>query len=59
MESYSIGYCQQCPNKVQWPAETGPSPPLYFNAGMFIFEPSRLTYVHLRPFNTLLQSKIS
>ncbi|KAH9618665.1 hypothetical protein KSS87_002868 [Heliosperma pusillum] len=45
---YQIGYCQQCPDKVQWPvAEMGPPPPLYFNAGMFVFEPSRLTYEHL------------
>ncbi|KAK1298597.1 Galactinol synthase 1 [Acorus calamus] len=43
---YSIGYCQQCPDKVPWPAaEIGaPPPPLYFNAGMFVFEPSKLTY---------------
>ncbi|KAL5582629.1 hypothetical protein UlMin_015071 [Ulmus minor] len=41
---YKIGYCQQCPNKVTWPAEFGPKPPLYFNAGMFVFEPSLPTY---------------
>ncbi|XP_058087791.1 galactinol synthase 1 [Magnolia sinica] len=41
---YSIGYCQQCPDKVTWPTEMGVPPPLYFNAGMFVFEPSRLTY---------------
>ncbi|KAI3922467.1 hypothetical protein MKX01_006156 [Papaver californicum] len=40
---YSIGYCQQCPEKVTWPAEMG-SPPFYFTTGMFVFEPSRLTY---------------
>ncbi|XP_026381639.1 galactinol synthase 1-like isoform X2 [Papaver somniferum] len=40
---YSIGYCQQCPEKVIWPTEMGSPPPLYFNAGMFVFEPSRLT----------------
>ncbi|XP_042501000.1 galactinol synthase 1-like [Macadamia integrifolia] len=40
---YSIGYCQQCPDKVKWPAEMGSPPSLYFNAGMFVFEPSRLT----------------
>ncbi|CAK9158168.1 unnamed protein product [Ilex paraguariensis] len=44
---YSIGYCQQCPDKVKWPAEMGSPPPLYFNAGMFVFEPSRLTYESL------------
>lgn len=43
---YKIGYCQQCPNKVQWPAksELGPKPPLYFNAGMFVYEPNLSTY---------------
>ncbi|GMP39898.1 hypothetical protein CsSME_00010561 [Camellia sinensis var. sinensis] len=41
---YQIGYCQQCPDKVQWPAELGPQPPLYFNAGMFVFEPSLSIY---------------
>ncbi|KAK9935477.1 hypothetical protein M0R45_022580 [Rubus argutus] len=45
---YKVGYCQQCPDKVTWPtAEMGPPPPLYFNAGMFVFEPSRLTYESL------------
>ncbi|KAJ8773859.1 hypothetical protein K2173_008322 [Erythroxylum novogranatense] len=44
---YSIGYCQQCPDKVKWPAEMGSPPPLYFNAGMFVFEPGRLTYEKL------------
>ncbi|KAM2333964.1 hypothetical protein ACFXTH_011579 [Malus domestica] len=47
---YKIGYCQQCPDKVSWPADMGSPPPLYFNAGMFVFEPSRLTY------NSLLQT---
>ncbi|CAN6727180.1 unnamed protein product [Malus baccata var. baccata] len=47
---YKIGYCQQCPDKVSWPADKGSPPPLYFNAGMFVFEPSRLTY------NSLLQT---
>ncbi|NBH76568.1 hypothetical protein D3Z29_12010, partial [Rodentibacter pneumotropicus] len=41
---YSIGYCQQCPNRVSWPAEMGPPPPLYFNAGRFVYEPSKETY---------------
>ncbi|CAL9056331.1 unnamed protein product [Musa banksii] len=41
---YSIGYCQQCPDKVAWPAEMGSPPPLYFNAGMFVSEPARPTY---------------
>nr|AAM96868.1 fagopyritol synthase 2 [Fagopyrum esculentum] len=41
---YKIGYCQQCPDRVQWPERLGPKPTLYFNAGMFIFEPSVSTY---------------
>ncbi|KAG8063608.1 hypothetical protein GUJ93_ZPchr0003g16503 [Zizania palustris] len=41
---YKIGYCQQCPNGVAWPtAELGPPPALYFNAGMFVHEPSMAT----------------
>ncbi|MCD9640231.1 glycogenin [Datura stramonium] len=45
---YNIGYCQQCPDKVQWTEEVlGPKPSLYFNAGMFVFEPSLLTYYDL------------
>ncbi|KAF5746599.1 galactinol synthase 1 [Tripterygium wilfordii] len=44
---FSIGYCQQCPDKVTWPAEMGSPPPLYFNAGMFVFEPSPLTFESL------------
>jgi len=41
---YKVGYCQQCPDKVKWPAELGPKPPLYFNAGMFVYEPNMTTY---------------
>lgn len=42
---YKIGYCQQCPNRVKWPEEElGPRPPLYFNAGMFVFEPGLPVY---------------
>lgn len=41
---YKIGYCQQCPEKVQWPAELGSPPSLYFNAGFFVHEPSMATY---------------
>ncbi|XP_002279157.1 galactinol synthase 2 [Vitis vinifera] len=44
---YKIGDCQQCPEKVQWPAELGQPPSLYFNAGMFVFEPSLSTYEDL------------
>ncbi|KAJ8458491.1 hypothetical protein OPV22_031417 [Ensete ventricosum] len=43
-QQYSIGYCQQCPDKVAWPAEMGSPPPLYFNAGMFVSEPAQSTY---------------
>ncbi|KAL5784981.1 hypothetical protein ACOSQ2_007373 [Xanthoceras sorbifolium] len=44
---FKIGYCQQCPEKVQWPVEMGSPPPLYFNAGMFVFQPNLLTYYDL------------
>ncbi|KAG7649865.1 putative inositol 3-alpha-galactosyltransferase [Arabidopsis thaliana] len=45
---YKIGYCQQCPDKVTWPeAKLGPKPPLYFNAGMFVYEPNLSTYHNL------------
>ncbi|CAF2304503.1 hypothetical protein BRARA_D02832 [Brassica rapa] len=45
---YKIGYCQQCPEKVQWPKEElGEPPSLYFNAGMFVFEPGLDTYEDL------------
>lgn len=46
---FKIGYCQQCPDKVKWPADLGSPPPLYFNAGMFVYEPDLVTY------NTLLE----
>ncbi|WVZ67138.1 hypothetical protein U9M48_016261 [Paspalum notatum var. saurae] len=42
---HRIGYCQQCPERVPWPEEQlglKPPPP-YFNAGMFVHEPSRDT----------------
>ncbi|XP_062084081.1 galactinol synthase 1 [Humulus lupulus] len=49
---YKVGYCQQCPERVKWPAaELGPPPALYFNAGMFVFEPCLSTYHDL--LNTL------
>ncbi|KAI3734651.1 hypothetical protein L6452_14125 [Arctium lappa] len=42
---YQIGYCQQSPEKVHWPENhLGPKPPLYFNAGMFVFQPNLSTY---------------
>ncbi|XP_038998268.1 galactinol synthase 2-like isoform X2 [Hibiscus syriacus] len=44
---YKIGYCQQCPDKVQWPSQLGPKPSLYFNAGMFVYEPSLTVYEDL------------
>lgn len=45
---YKVGYCQQCPDKVTWSEpELGPKPPLYFNAGMFIYEPSLPAYYNL------------
>nr|GMC59884.1 galactinol synthase 2 [Ipomoea batatas] len=37
---YKIGYCQQCPDKVQWTQKLGLKPPLYFNTGMFVCEPN-------------------
>ncbi|MQM03334.1 hypothetical protein Taro_036110 [Colocasia esculenta] len=40
---YKLGYCQQCPDRVAWPADMGSPPSRYFNSGMFVFEPSRLT----------------
>lgn len=43
-KQYEIGYCQQCPDKVEWPSSFGPKPPLYFNAGMFVYEPNMDTY---------------
>ncbi|KAG5623459.1 hypothetical protein H5410_008677 [Solanum commersonii] len=41
---YKVGYCQQCPDKVQWTQDLGPKPSLYFNAGMFVYEPSLSIY---------------
>ena len=41
---FKIGYCQQCPDRVPWPVDMGSPPPLYFNAGMFVFNPSRSTF---------------
>ncbi|KAG0453356.1 hypothetical protein HPP92_026020 [Vanilla planifolia] len=43
-KQYKIGYCQQCPDRRPWPVdELGPPPALYFNAGMFVFEPHATT----------------
>lgn len=44
---YPIGYCQQCQDRAYWPEHSGPRPPLYFNAGMFVFQPSLSTYADL------------
>ncbi|KAL1825783.1 hypothetical protein DCAR_0313964 [Daucus carota subsp. sativus] len=45
---YKLGYCQQSPEKIKWPvAELGQPPQLYFNAGMFVFEPNYSTYERL------------
>ncbi|PRQ42438.1 putative inositol 3-alpha-galactosyltransferase [Rosa chinensis] len=41
---FKIGYCQQCPDRVHWDNSLGPKPPLYFNAGMFVYEPNLSTY---------------
>ncbi|KAL9234911.1 hypothetical protein vseg_009724 [Gypsophila vaccaria] len=42
---HKIGYCQQSPNKAHWAEqELGPKPNLYFNAGMFVYEPNMSTY---------------
>ncbi|XP_047306733.1 galactinol synthase 2-like [Impatiens glandulifera] len=43
--------CQEtgnlCPGKLQWEAEFGTRATLYFNAGMFVFEPNLSTYADL------------
>jgi len=45
---FKLGYCQQCPDKVEWPtSDLGPAPPSYFNAGFFMYEPSIPTYEDL------------
>eukprot|EP00252_Welwitschia_mirabilis_P010475 TRINITY_DN23754_c0_g1_i3.p1 TRINITY_DN23754_c0_g1~~TRINITY_DN23754_c0_g1_i3.p1 ORF type:complete len:372 (+),score=27.57 TRINITY_DN23754_c0_g1_i3:104-1117(+) len=45
---YKVGYCQQSPERVEWREEEfGERPPRYFNAGMFVFEPSISTYENL------------
>jgi hypothetical protein len=36
---HQLGYCQQAPHKVAWTSDA-PKPAPYFNAGMFVFEPS-------------------
>ncbi|TXG73072.1 hypothetical protein EZV62_001651 [Acer yangbiense] len=41
---FKIGYCQQCLERVHWPAEMGSPPLLYFNAGLFVYQSNILTY---------------
>ena len=41
---FKVGYCQQCPDRMPWPVDMGSPPPLYFNAGMFVFNPGRSTF---------------
>lgn len=43
---HNLGYCQQCPERVPWTQPT-PSPQKYFNAGMFVFEPSRAVFLDM------------
>lgn len=43
---YKIGYCQQVPHKVKWTLNE-PQPAPYFNAGMFVFEPSKATFAKM------------
>ncbi|KAK9044847.1 hypothetical protein V6N11_058738 [Hibiscus sabdariffa] len=41
-------FCEKTnPDKVHWPYELGPKPPLYFNAGMFVYELSLTVYEDL------------
>ncbi|PKI44534.1 hypothetical protein CRG98_035072 [Punica granatum] len=45
MDCLCYAYNQRCPDALQWPeAELGPPPAIYFNAGMFVLEPSLSTY---------------
>ncbi|XP_010558459.1 PREDICTED: galactinol synthase 5-like [Tarenaya hassleriana] len=44
---YKIGFCQQSPEKVTWPADLLGPPPRYFNAGMLVFEPNLVVYEDL------------
>eukprot|EP00249_Psilotum_nudum_P014703 c24958_g1_i1 orf=694-1758(+) len=44
---YKVNYCQQCPDKNPWPEHIGSAPARYFNAGMFLFEPSKNTFDEL------------
>lgn len=44
-------YGEPCPEVLPWPKELGPRPSIYFNAGMFVFQPNLSIYVRL--LNTL------
>ncbi|KAK4378821.1 hypothetical protein RND71_000683 [Anisodus tanguticus] len=44
-------YGTPCREVLKWPKELGSRPPIYFNAGMFVFQPNVSIYVHL--LNTL------
>eukprot|EP00249_Psilotum_nudum_P014704 c24958_g1_i3 orf=276-983(+) len=44
---YKIKYCQQCPERNPWQERMGNPPARYFNAGMFVFEPSEKTFDEL------------
>ncbi|CAN6469752.1 unnamed protein product [Victoria cruziana] len=44
---HPAGYCQYSPSRVPWPPEMGVPPPLYFNAGVIAFEPSKFTCASL------------
>lgn len=47
MDCFCEMWPEQCPDKVKWPQELGPEPQYYFNAGVFVFEPSFSTYCDL------------
>ncbi|MCO5560262.1 hypothetical protein L7F22_013873 [Adiantum nelumboides] len=54
---YKVKYCQQCPDRIPWPQHLGSPPPKYFNAGMFVFEPSKLTFDQMM--NALLTTPLT
>ncbi|KAL3538311.1 hypothetical protein ACH5RR_001677 [Cinchona calisaya] len=47
MDCFCEVWPEQCPDKVKWPQELGSEPQYYFNAGVFVFEPSFSTYADL------------
>lgn len=50
---YAVADCfcqlhgQKCTDAIQWPRYLGSEPSLYFNAGLFVLEPSLSTYEQL------------